>query len=185
MGRRWQPVSASDCPRRASRSLKTLITSSPSTNPDRGKAAHRLPALTPQGLAVFRTDAHHHPTRSKPWRQAGLVGCRRRFRTRSATRTVGSNGPSSARPVRNGLQIARGWKTRPRQRVDHHSGHHNNHDRDDPGGRRPHPRRLRQHQPSVTPGRLVGLGDQTLANTCSSCTSTTGLELRPTDYELA
>jgi len=68
---------------------------------------------------------------------------------------------------------------------DHHSGHHNNHDRDDPGGRRPHPRRLRQHQPSVTPGRLVGLGDQTLANTCSSCTSTTGLEPRPTDYELA
>ena len=117
MGRRWLRVSASDCPRRASRSLKTLITSSPSTNPDRGKAAHRLPALTPQGLAVFRTDAHHHPTRSKPWRQAGLVGCRRRFRTRSATRTVGSNGPSSARPVRNGLQIACGWKTRPRQRV--------------------------------------------------------------------
>ena len=32
-------------------------------------------------------------------------GCRRRFRTRSAARTVGSNGPSSARPIRNGLLI--------------------------------------------------------------------------------
>ena len=70
--------------------------------------------------------------------------------------------------------------------VDHHSGHHNNHDRDDPGGGRPHPRRLRQHQPSVPPGKIVGPGDQTLASPDSSCTSTTGgSNPRPTDYESA
>jgi len=184
MGRRWQPVSASDCPRRASRSLKTLITSSPSTNPDRGKAAHRLPALTPQGLAVFRTDAHHQPIRSRGGRRDSWDADDAFGRAQRPALSAAMARPAHARSETVCRSPVGGRQGRDSE-SDHHSGHHNNHDRDDPGGRRPHPRRLRQHQPSVTPGRLVGLGDQTLANTCSSCTSTTGLELRPTDYELA
>ena len=38
------------------------------------------------------------------------------------------------------------------------------HDRDDPAGAAGTPRRLRQHQPSVPPGKIVGPGDQALAS---------------------